>query len=166
MALTTNKNYLQPSGFKVIIGRRDYPNLEYFAQSVVHPGASVNPLELPGKRVTSLPMAGDKITYGELSIEIILDEDMQSYKEMQSWLERIVNDGQVTEQQSLTTDKVPTYADITLSILTSHNNESTRIRYHDCVPTNIGSIQLSSNVSDVAYITYVCGFRFSTFEIL
>jgi hypothetical protein len=164
--LTDNKTYLQPSGFKVIIGRRNYPNLEYFVQSAVHPGANVNSLELPGRRVTTVPLAGDKITYGELSLELILDEDMESYKEMQSWLERIVNDGNVTAKESLTSNKMPTYADITLSILSSHNNETSRIRYHDCIPTSIGSIQLSSAVSDVSYITFSCVFRFSTFEIL
>ena len=37
--LTTNKNYLQPTGFRVIISRQNYPNLEYFAQGVTHPGA-------------------------------------------------------------------------------------------------------------------------------
>ncbi len=60
--VTTNKNYLQPSGFSVSIERTNYPNLQYFAQSITHPGASVNPVELPGRRITSLPFAGDKIT--------------------------------------------------------------------------------------------------------
>ena len=34
--LTTNLNYLQPTGFRVIINRTRYPNLEYFVQSVSH----------------------------------------------------------------------------------------------------------------------------------
>jgi hypothetical protein len=166
MALTTNKNYLQPTGFRVVIGRRNYPNIEYFAQGFTHPGASVGVVELPSRRVTSLPIAGDKITYSELSLELILDEDMEGYIEMQSWLERMVNEGHVTANQAVASDIVPTYADITVSIQSSHNNQIRQIRYKDCIPTNIGSIQMASTGGDVAYITYTCDFRFSTFEIL
>lgn len=163
--LTTNKNYLQPTGFKVVINRENYPNLEYFAQSIQHPGASVTPLEIPGRRITSLPLAGDKITYGELTIDMILDENMVAYKEMQSWLERIVNQGQVNSRESNSSNRIPTFADITVMILTSHNNENVKIKYRDCIPTNIGSIELSSNTADVTYLTFSSSFRFSNFII-
>lgn len=163
MSLTTNKNFLQPTGFKFIINRRNYPNLEFFAQSVTHPGATVNPLELPTTRIASVALAGDKITYSQLSLDVILDEDMQSYKEMQSWLERIVNDGHVDE--TLDT-KIATYSDITVIIMTSHNNKNVQIKYKDCVPVDIGSFQLASNVNDVAFTTFQVSFRFSSFEII
>lgn len=162
MALTTNKNYLQPTGFKVVIDRRSYSNLEFFAQSVMHPGSSVNPLDVATTRVTSLPLAGDKITYTNLTLDVILDEDMESYKEMQNWLERIVNEGHVPE----TTDtKVSTYADINVMIMSSHNNKNVQIKYKECMPVDIGSVNLASNVGDVAYLTFQVSFRFSEFEI-
>ena len=163
MSLTTNKNFLQPTGFKFIINRRDYSNLEYFAQSVTHPGSTVNPLELPTTRIASVALAGDKITYSQLTLEVILDEDMQSYKEMQSWLERTVNDGHIDESIN---GKTATYSDITLIIMTSHNNKNVQIRYKDCVPVDIGSIQMASNVNDVAFTTFQVSFRFSSFEII
>lgn len=163
MSLTTNKNFLQPTGFKFIINRRNYSNLEYFAQSVTHPGSTVNPLELPTTRIASVALAGDKITYSQLSLEVILDEDMESYKEMQSWLERTVNDGHIDES---TDGNVATYSDITLIIMTSHNNKNVQIRYKDCVPVDIGSIQMASNVNDVAFTTFQVSFRFSSFEII
>lgn len=163
MPLTTNKNFLQPTGFKFVIDRRNYPNLEFFAQSVTHPGATVNPLELPTTRIAGVPLAGDKITYGQLTLEVILDEDMVSYKEIQSWLERIVNDGHVDETIN---DKIATYSDITLIIMTSHNNKNVQIKYKDCVPVDVGSIQLASNTSDVTFLTFEVSFRFSSFEII
>lgn len=162
--LTTNKNYLQPTGFKVVISGEGYKNLSYFAQSVTHPGSSVNPTELPITRVTSVPIAGDKITYGELTLEIILDEDIVAYKEMQDWLNRIVNQGQNNKVGVEGTTK-STYADITLIILTSQNNKNVEIKYFDALPTNLSPITLQSNVSDVTYPTFNVSFRFSSFEI-
>jgi len=163
MALTTNQNYLQPTGFKFIVSGSKYKNIEFFAQSVTHPGASVAPIEMPGRRVTSIPLAGDKINYGELTLECLLDEDMTSYKEMQSWLERIVTEGQKNDSTGTNT---ATYADITVMVLTSHNNSNVKIKYFDCLPTNLGMVQLNSNVTDVMYPTFTVSFRFSSFEII
>ena len=163
--LTTNLNYLQPTGFKVVISRNNYPNIEYFAQGVSHPGASVPAVEVPSLRVRSVPVAGDKIAYDDLNITLILDEDLHSYKEMHAWLERIVNFGQINATDIPPADRVATFADITLSILSSHNNENVQFRYKDCVPTSIGSIQFSSTETST-YLTFEATFRFSTFEII
>jgi len=42
--LTTNLNYLQPTSFKLVIDRENYPNLEYFCQNFTHPGMIINPV--------------------------------------------------------------------------------------------------------------------------
>ena len=163
--LTDNKNYLQPTGFSVSIERKNYPNLQYFAQSVTHPGSSVNPVELPGRRILNVPLAGDKITYGELQVDFVLDEDMASYIEMQNWLERMVNDGHITATDAANDSTlIPTASDITVTILTSHNNVNKRIRYYNCIPTNVGSIEMNASQNQT-YLTYTSSFRFDQFVI-
>ena len=62
---------------------------------MLHPSVQLNPVELPTRRITSVPLAGDKITHGEITFTIILDENMTGYNEMFNWLQRLVNDGQV-----------------------------------------------------------------------
>lgn len=162
--ITSNLNYLQPTGFRVIINRTHYPNLEYFCQSVSHPGATLTPMELPVRRITSVPLAGDKMTFSEVTFSIILDENMTSYREMFDWMTRITNEGQVSSGELLT--KVPTYADITLSVLSSHNNTIQKIKYKDCVPTSLGTIEFQSNAGATTYVTFESSFRFSQFEII
>lgn len=162
--LTTNMNYLVPTGFRVLIDRVRYPNLEYFAQEVEHPGASLPPVELPVRRITSVPLAGDKMTFTEVSFTLLVDEDMKGYQEMFDWMVRITNEGQKSGLNR-GQDK-PTYADITLSILSSHNNTVRKIRYLDCVPVNLGGIQFRATAGDSQYLTFQAQFRFSQFEIL
>ena len=162
--LTTNLNYLQPTGFKILIDRAKYPNLEYFCQSVDHPSVSANPVEFPIKRITGVPLPGDKITHSEIGFNIILDEEMTGYNEMYNWLQRIVNDAQVNPIQRDT--KFPTFADITLMILSSHNNTTQKIRYRDCLPVSLGGIQFSTTTGNVTYLTFTASFRFSTFEVV
>ena len=150
--LTNNQNFLQATGFRVVINDQ-YRNLEFFAQSVQHPGASVDAIDIGLPNVRSLPLQGDKITYSELSLNLILDEDMASYKEMQQWLESSID----------STD--PIQSDITLVILTSHNNKNIQIKYKDCIPTVVGSIEFNSTTGDATLLTFDASFRFSSFEI-
>jgi len=150
--LTANPNFLQATGFKLIISDQ-YRNLEFFAQSVQHPGCSVNAAEIGIPKLASLPLMGDKITHSELSFNLILDEDMMSYKEMQSWLEATISQNSGLE------------SDISLIILTSHNNKNIQIKYRDCIPTTIGSVEFNSTSGDTTLLTFDATFRFTTFEI-
>ena len=96
VALTSNQNYLQPTGFKVVIDRENYPNLEFFAQSVNHPDVSMSQPAIPFRRIENVALPGDTISYGDLSVSFILDEDMKSYREMHSWMRRILDQDNIT----------------------------------------------------------------------
>ena len=162
--LTKNENFLQPTGYKISINRKNYPNLEFFVQSVVHPSVSVAQTEVQYSRV-AIHTAGDKILYDELTMEILLDEDMSGYKEMYTWLERLVatKDGRAEDKSNAGVSSV---ADITLSILSSHNNTTNKFIYRDCVPTLLGSVNLTANAADVQYITAPISFSFTYFDIV
>ena len=88
---------------------------------------------------------------------------MNSYTEMYNWLRRMVEQNR---NAPLALGNIPTEADITISILTSHNNANKQIRYIDCVPTLVGDINFEATVGDVQYLTFPISFRFSYFEIL
>lgn len=161
--LTTNLNYLQPTAFKLSIDRKNYPNLEFFAQTVSHPSMTLAAADLPFRRANAY-LAGDKLTFDELSATIILDEDLKSYIEMYSWMERIVEQNNRPATGRLE-DAPPTTADITLSVLTSHNNGNKKFTYADCVPTSLGNINFEATVADVQYLTFPVSFRFTYFKI-
>lgn len=157
-----NINFLQPTAFKLVIDRRNYPNLEFFAQTVMHPSMTLSAAELPYSRIASIAMPGDKLTFGELSANIILDENMNSYIEMYNWMKRLVETSNVS---ALNTDQIPTFADITVSVLTSHNNSNRSIKYIDCIPTLLGDVSFETTTGDIQYLTFPVSFRFSYFEI-
>ena len=166
--LTKNMNYLQPTGFKLLIDRVNYPNLQFFAQSVNHPSVSLPPTEIPSRKLTRLALPGDKLDYGELTANILMDEDMNSYEEIHGWMRRIIDeinrppsDFVAREEATLTHS-----SDITLSILSSNNNPIKEIRYIDAIPVTIGDFQFESTVADVTYITFPVTFAYSYFDIV
>jgi hypothetical protein len=164
-SLTHNINYLQPSGFSVVIDRKNYPNLEYFAQSVSHPGANVTETEVPFRN-TTVPFSGDTVIYTDVSFNFLVDEDMQGYIEMYQWLLRNLQNNTRGASQAVRQDVPPTEADITVNILSSHNNVIRKIKYYNAFPTSIGEITLAATTNDVEPITFTSSFRFAYFEIL
>lgn len=165
MSLTTNFNYLQPTSFKLIIDRKNFPNLEFFCQNVTHPGLMMPAAELPVRRMQSIPMPGESLTINELSCNILLDENMQAYQEMYNWIKRNqVTDMGATSKLNRGT-AIPTNADITLSILSSHNNVTNQVRYVDAIPTSLGDISFEATATGTEYIVFAASFRFSYFEL-
>lgn len=166
MAETTkNINFLQPTNFQIVINKKQHGNLTYFAQSVNHPGASVNSVSLPIPRLSSYAVAGDTINIDELSMDIIVDEDMNSYVEMYQWLLDTVNKSYTTPGERKETDTYIPEADITLLIMTSHNNLAKKITYIDCVPVSIGTLSFQSTLTEPQPVTFPITFKTSYFEI-
>ena len=163
--LTENFNYLQPTSFKITIDRTNYPNLEFFCQSFLHPGMLMNAVELPYKKVAGIPFIGDKLIFNEMQANIILDEDMKAYDEMYSWMRRNLDIDMVSPTQR-STSQPPAMSDITLSILSSHNNQTKQVRYIDCIPTTLTDIQFESTAGGESFITFGATFRFSYFELV
>ena len=163
--LTTNINYLQPTGFKVVIDRKKFGNLEFFAQSIEHPSVSIPTAEVPFRRA-NIHMAGDKLTFGQLSANIILDENMLAYTEMYDWVKRLVEENNTTKYDARFSGTPTTSIDISVIVLSSNNTEVKTIRYIDCVPIDIGSVNFQATTQDVTYLTFPVSFMFSYFEVV
>jgi hypothetical protein len=163
--LTNNVNFLQPSGFKLTVDRKNYPNLEFFAQSVVHPGISTNAPETQF-RGSTLPSTPESLTFNPLSVIILLDEDMNAYTEVQDWLYRLVNTNNVSSLEAANEGTVPSKSDIVVSILSSANNVNKQIKYYDAFPVDLGDVSLEVVAGDQTFITCPVTFKYSRFEII
>lgn len=159
-----SQNFLQPTGFKVVVLRKRFKNLEFFAQSVQHPDLSVAPTIAPF-RGANLQTPGDKLEYGTLTIDAIMDENMNVYKEMHSWLKNTVENKFKPPSTITSTDQDVTVYDISLMILSSHNNTIDTIRYKDAFPINLGTVNFQSTADAVQYVTFPITFAYTTFTI-
>jgi hypothetical protein len=166
MALTTNFNYLQPTGFKLVIDRKNYPNLEFFCQDFTHAGVIMNTADLGYKKIAAIPFIGDKLTYNEMLANIIIDEDMKTYTEMHNWMRRNLDQDNVTALDRFNNaNAIPAMSDITLSILNSSNNTVAQIIYRDSIPTALTDIQFQATTGAESFLTFGASFRFTYFDI-
>ena len=163
-SLFEGTNFLQPTGFKVVVLRKRFKNLEFFAQSVQHPDLSVAP-SVASFRGTNAFLPGDKLEYGTLTIDAILDENMNVYKEMHGWLNDTVQSRYKSPSTIKSNNEDVSVYDISLMVLSSHNNSIDTIRYKDTFPINIGTINFQSTADSVQYITFPITFAYTTFTI-
>ncbi len=163
MVYNINENYLEPTGFKLVLDRKFYPKTEYFVTSVVHPEVTLPGVAVSYKSVTT-HQPGERLQFGELICNVILDEDLVNYKEMYDILHETV---QVNEINRLTRDvtQKPLDMDLKLYTLTSKNNPNKEITYKDARLTSIGAVELESTRADIQYITVPLVFEFTYFDI-
>ena len=163
-----NINLFQPTSFRVVMNRKFYGTFQFFVSRVAHPGAQNAAAETPFSRLGGVPMPGNSMTYGELSMDVLLDEDFRSYIEIYDWMLRHVNEEQIADRVGYgsSQDPIPSYADIHITALNSNNGKNVEFRYKDCVPVSIGDINFDAQNQGVDFITFPASFRFSYFEIV
>jgi|SRR6056300_1475981 len=161
-------NYLQPTGFKIVVSKENYPHLSFLAQSIQHPSMEINATEVGYKRIASVPFIGDKVEFGTVTMDVILDEDMQVYGEVYNWMENMLE----TKHQlnagvlySKNNTSLSDYNDIRVNILTSSNNKNREFVYRNAFPVSLGDVQFSAT-TDETYILCPVTFRFDYFEFL
>lgn len=153
-------NYLEPTGFKVLISREKYPNLQFYAQAVSHPDMNLVETRVGYPRVSTVAFTGESLEFGPLNIDVLLDENMQSYRELYDWMERCVELEHQQGNVDATVDNF--YNDITVTVLTSHNNANRTFKYINCFPINLGAIPFTAQ-STGEYLTFPVTFRFDYF---
>ncbi|MGY8866767.1 MAG: hypothetical protein ACKVJK_14230 [Methylophagaceae bacterium] len=152
MPLTTNKNFLSPTGFQFKIDEASFPNVGYFCTAVTLPDISLAEAATP-YRGSNIAFTGDRLTFSDLAIRFNVTEDMDNYIEMFNWMHNIINDGENYK------------FDATLSILTSHNNVSKEITFRDCFPTSLSALEFSTQQTDIEYLQADATFKYTYFEV-
>jgi len=165
----SQRNFLQPNGYQLTVYRKRFQNLEFFAQRVSHPTLTMNP-SIVGYKRTDAKIVGDTLEFGELNVEVLLDEKMAVYEEMQKWMESLVNTRFSLPSENASglgntaIQDMPEY-DIRLSILNSNNNVAKTILYKSCFPISLGNVEFASSVGVVEYVVLPVTFAYNTFEI-
>ena len=177
MAIKTdiNRSILNRNNFKLLIDK--VPTVEYYVRTVNIPGVQF------GETVQSAGVGldaffpGDKATFDTLEVSFLVDEDLGNFIEIYNWIDSIVplSDpalyGSFTETAKSNTNRLQSvsddlnqYSDITLVINTNKNIPNRYIRFHDCFPTALGSIELESGADAEPALVNV-SFRFSYYDI-
>tara|TARA_Y100000004_G_scaffold80360_1_gene90294 strand:+ start:340 stop:966 length:627 start_codon:yes stop_codon:yes gene_type:complete len=183
----TKLDYASPTQFKFSIVK--LPKVEFFVSNVNIPGITLG----SGTQKTPLldmPYPGDKLTYGDLNMTFLVDENLENYREIHGWLVGLGFPRDHTEFENLQSsgnDRFPgstpqisnepgfggkypaskeggIYSDATLTVLTNKNNPVTEVRFRDTFPTSLGGLNYDQQAGDVAYLSCDITFAYKYYE--
>lgn len=155
--LNQNPSFALPYSFRLTIDGQKYKNAMFSVQRVEIPDitASGAPLNLPQRNIA---LAADKLTYSDLNLTFLLDEDFTNYIEIHDWMY-----GAITQPDSPEIDK---YKDISLMVLSSHNNVVREFKFVKAFPINLSAIPFDATLTDAEYLTATVVFQYSYFKIV
>jgi hypothetical protein len=180
-------DYASPVQFRFKCSK--LPKVEFFCQTANIPGIGlgVANIETPLK---TIPFPGDKVTYNDLAISFLVDENLENYKEIHDWIIGLgapQNHTQFSDFRGLSSDRFPgtsssnaitgqatadplpeggMYSDATLTVLNSKNIAVTEIRFHNIFPTSLGALSYNVQASDVNYLSTAVDFSYMYYEIV
>jgi len=161
-----NFNLLSSLGFKFLLHRA--PNVNFFCTAANLPSLSLGEASLYTP-FTNIPVYGDKLEFGDFSLQFKLDEDFANYFEIYNWMVGLGFPKAFEQHKKLTsapagsTDRLT--SDATLTILTSAKNSNIEIVFEDLWPTTLAAVEFDLERENVEYVTALVSFRFKYFDI-
>jgi len=165
------------------------PEVEFTCQTANIPGVTLGEGVMPTP-LKDIPIPGDKLSFGSLDINFLVDENLNNYKEIHDWLLGIgfpQNHTQFQNLQATGADRFPgstrstavtgsstpqplaeggIYSDATLTVLNSKNIAKTEIRFQNVYPTSLGGLSYDVKLTDVDYLQASVSFSYMYYEIV
>jgi hypothetical protein len=163
-----NKNYLSPTGFKFNIVKT--PKVDFFSNSAKIPGIQLGNIRV-GNYLKAIDIPGDNIQFEDLTLQFIVDEDLENYLEIHNWIYGLGYPESVSEFQELirakdgSKDLKEQFSDGTLAILNSNFNVSARVKFRDLFPVSLSSLDFTATETDYTYFTATVTFKYLFYTI-
>jgi hypothetical protein len=163
-----NRNFLTQTGFEFVI--KNFPNVQYFVQSVNLPGYNIISLD-QGTLFATMRLQGTKLHYNDLEVEFVVDEDLRNWEELHNWAVGITFPQRFEEYAAMKKIVDPDRlhyginSDLVLIIQTSNKNANIEILFQEAFPVQVSDIKFSSNNNDIQYLTATATFRYIFYTI-
>jgi len=168
-----NRNFLSPTGFKFALEK--IPGVAFFCNQANIPsldlGIAVQPTWLK-----DLDTPGDKISFGDLSLRFLVDEDLKNYMELQRWIRGLGYPDTITEFHDLEKDAILAsqfgvrspeniYSDGTLQILSQNLIPKFQVVFNDLFPYSLSTVTFDATDTDIEYFTADVSFKYTIYDI-
>lgn len=141
-----NLSLLQPGQYQLLINR--LPTIPFFCQNIQMPNVNYG-FATQATPFHDLALTGDKLTFGDLVVSVLVDENLSTYSEIYNWIKNLSNLDNILDDVS--------DAHIQVGPKTFH--------FKDLFPVDISGFNLASNLSDVPAITFTASFKYTLFDL-
>jgi len=169
-------DYLKPNGFKFQI--HNLPNVSYFCQAANIPAIQMGSPSL-STPLSDIPYPGDKLSYGDLVIRFLVQENMANYLELYNWLIGLgfpENHDQYKNWNESQRYRFPAISDKRLGalgnfsdadffILDSDNNPNVKITYYDVFPVSLEGLDFDISSGRADFLVGIAAFKYRHYTV-
>ena len=164
-----NRNFLSPTGFQFSLSKE--PKVSFFCTSARIPELSLQTTIQPSY-LKDLDVPGEKLTYGDLSLRFLVDENMENYMAIHNWMTGLGFSETTQDFVSLTTDEQglknqlkEQFSDGSLTILSSNYRANSVVKFKDMFPISLSSLEFDTSATDIQYFTAEATFKYTIYNI-
>jgi len=154
----SNRNFLNPIGF--ILKLDIFPGVDFFCQSANVPDISMPTTEIPSPFRSLSMIPGGGVSFGDLNLSFIVDEDLKNYISIHNWIRR---NGRADSGSN--TPEEEQYSNAQLHIVTSALNPHFTVDFQNIFPVQLSGLSFDARMTDVDYITADVTFKHQQFFI-
>ena len=166
-----NRNFLSPTGFKFALKRS--PGVAFFCNQANIPSLDLG-IAVQPSYLKDIDRPGDKITFGDLNLRFLVDEDLVNYMEIQNWIRGLGFPESLDQFQELKDENVlgpmgksndDIYSDGTLQILSSNLIPKFNVNFKDLFPVSLTTLTFDATDTDIQYFTADAEFKYTIYNI-
>ena len=163
-----NRNFLSGVGFKFNLSK--FPKVDFFSNSARIPELNLE-LTRQASYLKNIDVPGERLTYGDLTLRFLVDENMENYISVYNWLKGLGFPETAQEYKDLTTDKdgqrdnKEAFCDGTLRILNSNYREVAKVKFTDLFPTSLTSLDFDATNTDIQFFTAEATFKYTIYNL-
>ena len=163
-----NRNFLSGVGFKFNLTK--FPKVDFFSNSARIPELNLELTRQPSY-LKNIDVPGERLTYGDLTLRFLVDENMENYISVYTWLKGLGFPESTKEFKELTTDKdgqrdpKEAFCDGTLRILNSNYREVAKVKFIDLFPTSLTSLEFDATNTDIQFFTAEATFKYTIYNL-
>ena len=164
-----NRNFLSPVGFRFTLAKT--PKVAFFCNSARIPEINLGVANQP-TYLKDLDIPGDKLTYGDLTLRFLVDENLENYMAIHNWMTGLGFPESTQDFKDLTTDDdgqrdfEEQFSDGNLSILNSNFRSVANVKFFNLFPISLTSLDFDATEPDLQYFTAEASFKYTVYNIL
>ena len=163
-----NRNFLSGIGFKFTLTK--FPKVDFFSNSARIPELNLELAKQPSY-LKNIDVPGERLTFGDLTLQFLVDENMENYIAVYDWLKGLGFPETTKQFKELTTDKdgqrdqKEAFSDGTLRILNSNYREVAKVKFEDIFPISLTSLEFDATNTDIQYFTAQASFKYTIYKL-
>lgn len=170
-----NRNFLSPIGFKFTLTR--FPKVNLFCNYAKLPEISLG-TAIQSSYLKDIDVPGDKLSYGDFSLRFLIDEDMENFMEIYTWMKALGYPESTEDFSKLNllgedvrvmpelVAEENQFSDGVLHILNSNYNSVAKVSFKDLFPVFLSSLDFEASNDAQNYLTAEVTFKYTIYDIV